>query len=40
MHVFPEQQAIPKRVLEELKRSFMEEYDVNRDGKIEIKEVG
>ena len=36
---FPQQQAIPKRTLDELKRSFMEEYDVNRDGKIEIKEV-
>ena len=32
-------QSISKKTLEELKRSFMEEYDVNHDGKIEIKEV-
>lgn len=32
-------QAIPKKTLQDLKRSFMEEYDANNDGKIEIKEV-
>ncbi|OQV11846.1 Calbindin-32 [Hypsibius exemplaris] len=35
----PNPEAIPKRTLDELKRSFMEEYDVNHDGKIEIKEL-
>ncbi|XP_055357991.1 calbindin-32-like isoform X2 [Paramacrobiotus metropolitanus] len=35
----PNPDTIPKKTLDDLKRSFMEEYDVNGDGKIEIKEL-
>jgi hypothetical protein len=33
------QQSVPESMLKQLKECFMEAYDDNRDGKIEIREV-